>query len=706
VVVTATSSNASVIQNADITLGGSGTNRSVTARAGGTTGAATITITARDSIGLTDVETFRVTVGSGAAGNQPPNIVGIGQRQLATNSTTGSIPFTVKDEDPSGVRITVVSSSNSAIVNRSDVTIAGIEENRTFSAKSGNTTGRVVITLRATDAQGLSGQQTVVLNVVRPVVTNPTATATPQPTATATATEPPATPTPIFGGPVLTTTPGAGPPPDGDDGGLGGGTLLLLLLLLLAVLGTVGILVFAMRRSREGDEEERSTEIGEALPTPAVATTGTSATRGGDRRDEQETAPVAAGTSSNDGGDERNPASSEAPAEVASGTGTTMTADQTPVPQQPSAAPPVPQVPAPPAPQQPAPQAPPTADMQPLAPQVGNGLTPQAPPAPQPTLPPAAGVYQAPQQQPVYQPQQQQPVYQPQQPQQPPVAYVPNGNGGQPAYQPQQPDVQQQPAYQPLPQPAYQPGQQPSMYQPQPQAAYQQQPVYQQPQPMHQAPDAYQQPQPAYPQPAPEQQAAYPPPYVPGQYPPEQFAGGYPPAAQQPAGYAPPPTAYQQPGPAPQPVAPQPPAPPADQAEPQPPRQPKRRSTDSGAPRRREAPLSRASRSNRAGSGGCGSHQRRRSPRPPSSAPSGPSIAARRVGASPPRGPVLEAGRPQRQCVGRAFLGGGVALAATAAPANTAQAASHRRASGSASDRRARSSYPLTRQDASRTAVP
>jgi hypothetical protein len=557
VTVTGASSNDAVIPDAHVLITGTGRNRTLVVVAGSVEGTSTITITARDSGGLTDIEQFTVTVGTGGSsgGNQAPLIFGIGQRQLATNSSTGVIPFTVKDEQPSTVTITVVSSSKSDIVSRSDVFIGGSGSRRTFEALTGNTPGRVVITLRAQDAAGLTGQQTVVLTVVRPFVSQPpTTTVEPTAVATLTPTDPSPTGTPDLGigGGTTPQTPSAGSPPDGDGGGIGGGTLLLLLLLLLAALGTVGVLIFAMRRGREDADDEGTIGLGESLPTPAVAPASTSSA-GLPAADVPLAAPAATLDGEDDGDatasdsplspaaaslvepESSGDGTSEAPAQAASGTGTSMTSDQNPAPQQPSA---------------------PQAQPQPLPPQMppapaGNGGTHQGPPAPQPQYAPQYQEIQQPYPQQPYP--QQVPAYSAQ-PQPAPQAYVPNGNAqtSQPGYPPSPTAYpQQQPVYAQQPQSAPQPvpQQQQPAYQPQP--VYAQQPGYPQ-QPAYQQQPMYQQPQPAT-----EQQLAYPPPYVPGQYPPEQFAASYPPAAAPPQQ---PPVGYQ-PAPAPTSATPQPQAP-------------------------------------------------------------------------------------------------------------------------------------------------
>jgi hypothetical protein len=90
-VVTATSSNPSLVPNNLITLGGTGANRTVSvASLSGQSGAATITLTVTDANGLTASETFTVTV------NPPPNLI---PEQLIVTGPVGSngLRFTPSD---------------------------------------------------------------------------------------------------------------------------------------------------------------------------------------------------------------------------------------------------------------------------------------------------------------------------------------------------------------------------------------------------------------------------------------------------------------------------------------------------------------------------------------------------------------------------------------------------------------------------------
>ncbi len=113
--LTAVSSNQAIVANSGITLGGSGTNRSITlspvANAFGTT---TISISVTDANNSTTIETFDLVV---SPINDPPTITDIPNQLTNEDQATGAIPFTIGDLETAPGSLTLnVSSSNVSIV--------------------------------------------------------------------------------------------------------------------------------------------------------------------------------------------------------------------------------------------------------------------------------------------------------------------------------------------------------------------------------------------------------------------------------------------------------------------------------------------------------------------------------------------------------------------------------------------------------------
>lgn len=149
-VVTAVSSNTTLVPKANIELGGTGTDRTVSVTPmPDKNGTANITLTVSDG-GKTDAETFEVLVN---AVNDPPTISEIPDQVTQENVTTDDIPFTVDDiddNDPPASLQTVASSSNTTLVPNENISIAGTGAERTLTitpaeGESGFTTIEVVV---------------------------------------------------------------------------------------------------------------------------------------------------------------------------------------------------------------------------------------------------------------------------------------------------------------------------------------------------------------------------------------------------------------------------------------------------------------------------------------------------------------------------------------------------------------------------------
>ena len=164
--VTASSSNTSLIAEAGLELGGTGSNRSITVTPeAGQTGSAVITVSVEDSDGGSDSESFTVTVNA-VSSNTPPTISNISNQQVDQDNTLGPISFTVDDNESASGSLTVTAtSSNTTLLPNSAITLGGGGSNRniTMTPASGES-GTSTITLTVSDGES-SDQETFLLTV-------------------------------------------------------------------------------------------------------------------------------------------------------------------------------------------------------------------------------------------------------------------------------------------------------------------------------------------------------------------------------------------------------------------------------------------------------------------------------------------------------------------------------------------------------------
>jgi gliding motility-associated-like protein len=148
--VTATSSNKTLIPDANVELFGTGISRTVTVTpASNQTGVSTITLSVTDGTATVST-TFQVTVNEA---NDAPTISPVGPQTTSENTATPAIPFKVTDLETVATALTVTaSSSNVALVPNAaaNLTLAGSGEDRT---------------LVVTPAAGQSGDATITLTV-------------------------------------------------------------------------------------------------------------------------------------------------------------------------------------------------------------------------------------------------------------------------------------------------------------------------------------------------------------------------------------------------------------------------------------------------------------------------------------------------------------------------------------------------------------
>ncbi|MCP4799228.1 MAG: hypothetical protein GY893_04690, partial [bacterium] len=148
--VTKTSSNATLVPEANITIGSADGNRTVTVKpADDQFGTATITLTVSDG-NLTASDSFTLTV---AAVNDPPTITGIDAQTISEDSATGEINFIVSDTETAVGDLQVgTASSNATLVPPANVVIDGADGNRTVTVKPADDQfGTATITLTVSD---------------------------------------------------------------------------------------------------------------------------------------------------------------------------------------------------------------------------------------------------------------------------------------------------------------------------------------------------------------------------------------------------------------------------------------------------------------------------------------------------------------------------------------------------------------------------
>ena len=142
-----TSSNTTLVPDANITFSGSGADRNVVLTpAAGESGTTTITVTVSDG-NLTTSTNFVLTVNA----NTPPTITAIGPQSTNEDTPTGAIAFTIGDAETSTSALTLsATSSNAALVPDANIVFGGSGASR-----------NVVLT----PAPGESGTTTITITV-------------------------------------------------------------------------------------------------------------------------------------------------------------------------------------------------------------------------------------------------------------------------------------------------------------------------------------------------------------------------------------------------------------------------------------------------------------------------------------------------------------------------------------------------------------
>jgi DNA-binding beta-propeller fold protein YncE len=151
--VTATSSNTTLVPNANIVVGPTGSVRSLQITpAAELSGSTTITVRVSDSNWFAE-ETFVLTVDNV---NDPPTASPIGPHSTAEDATTNPIALTVGDIDsPVADLIVTATSSDQAIVPNANIVAGGSGADRTITVTpAANAHGIVTITVRTSDGTG------------------------------------------------------------------------------------------------------------------------------------------------------------------------------------------------------------------------------------------------------------------------------------------------------------------------------------------------------------------------------------------------------------------------------------------------------------------------------------------------------------------------------------------------------------------------
>ena len=126
-------------------------------------GSAMITITALDSDGLSDIESFHVSV---IAVNDKPQISTLPDQTLYEDSLYHAIAFTVQDESLQDLSITW-SSSNPLLISDHSIVLSGVNANRTLTfSPTLNAFGEAIISLTITDTSGESTRSSCHIMIV------------------------------------------------------------------------------------------------------------------------------------------------------------------------------------------------------------------------------------------------------------------------------------------------------------------------------------------------------------------------------------------------------------------------------------------------------------------------------------------------------------------------------------------------------------
>ena len=161
--VSGSSSNTTLVPNANIVFGGSGANRTVTVTpVGNGSGASTVTVTVSDGE-LQASDTFLLTVN---AVNDAPTISDVADQTISEDGDTGALAFTVGDaETDASSLIMAGTSSDTTLVPNDNIVFGGTGASRTVTVTpASDASGTSTITLTVSDGS-LQNSDTFLLTV-------------------------------------------------------------------------------------------------------------------------------------------------------------------------------------------------------------------------------------------------------------------------------------------------------------------------------------------------------------------------------------------------------------------------------------------------------------------------------------------------------------------------------------------------------------
>ena len=166
-ILSATTSNPTLIPVASVVFGGSGGTRTITITpASRQSGASTLTVTLTDGHGATESDSFVVTVNA----NTPPSIANITDKTATLGSVIGPVSFAVSDAQTAAGNLTLsVSSSNPTLVPVGNVVFGGSGGTRTVTiTPAAGQTGSSTLTVTLTDGQGATASDSFMVTVIAP----------------------------------------------------------------------------------------------------------------------------------------------------------------------------------------------------------------------------------------------------------------------------------------------------------------------------------------------------------------------------------------------------------------------------------------------------------------------------------------------------------------------------------------------------------
>jgi hypothetical protein len=166
-VLSASSSNPTLVPLQNIVLGGSDSNRTVNVTsASNQTGTATISVTVSDGARSAS-DSWMLTVRATATSNTPPVLSTVRSTTIFSGGTSLPVRFSVSDAQspPDTLRVWAVS-SNPSLIPESNIAFQGSGSNRTLTVTAAQLTGNATITLNAEDSRGGRASRTFGVTVV------------------------------------------------------------------------------------------------------------------------------------------------------------------------------------------------------------------------------------------------------------------------------------------------------------------------------------------------------------------------------------------------------------------------------------------------------------------------------------------------------------------------------------------------------------